>query len=107
MKIKLKITIIAFLMVSISGLSFAEDTKTEIKTESNSQAKTENNKKLNLWVDCGIGAMIFDNTAWAAATSNIIWDLGITATTSNIYLKKLVIAKKHKWHCMLEQPMLI
>ncbi len=33
---------------------------------------------------CGIGAMIFQETAVAAAISNIIWDLGTTAVTSNV-----------------------
>jgi len=37
---------------------------------------------LNPWTDCGIGAMVFDSTKWAAAISNVIWDLGLTATTS-------------------------
>lgn len=36
----------------------------------------------NIWRDCGIGALIFSETKWAAVTSNIIWDLGITASTS-------------------------
>lgn len=37
----------------------------------------------NAWRQCGIGAMIFPKTGWAAVTSNIIWDFGITATTSS------------------------
>jgi Protein of unknown function (DUF3015) len=32
--------------------------------------------------DCGIGAALFPETNWAAVTSNVIWDLGITAITS-------------------------
>lgn len=43
-----------------------------------------NSKVLNPWTDCGIGAMIFANTTWAAAISNVIWDLGTTAVTSNM-----------------------
>lgn len=35
------------------------------------------------WRDCGIGAMVFPSTAWAAVTSNITWDLGLTATSSS------------------------
>ncbi len=38
----------------------------------------------NVWRSCGIGAMIFTKTGWAAITSNIIWDLGTTATSSNV-----------------------
>lgn len=37
---------------------------------------------INPWTDCGIGAMIFQDIAPAAAISNIIWDLGTTAVTS-------------------------
>lgn len=37
----------------------------------------------NAWRQCGIGAMIFPRTGWAAVTSNIIWDAGTTATTSS------------------------
>lgn len=37
----------------------------------------------NAWTQCGIGAMIFTKTGWAAAISNIIWDLGTTATSSS------------------------
>jgi hypothetical protein len=36
----------------------------------------------NPFSDCGIGAALFANTKWAAVTSNIIWDVGITAITS-------------------------
>jgi len=36
----------------------------------------------NPFRDCGIGAAIFPNHHVAAATSNIIWDLGTTAVTS-------------------------
>lgn len=38
----------------------------------------------NIWRECGIGGMIFTKTGWAAITSNIIWDLGTTATTSQV-----------------------
>lgn len=41
-------------------------------------------EKLNPWKQCGIGAMIFDDNGTAAAISNIIWDLGTTAISSNI-----------------------
>lgn len=38
----------------------------------------------NVWRECGIGGMIFKDTGWAAITSNIIWDLGLSATSSNV-----------------------
>jgi hypothetical protein len=47
-------------------------------------AQTSTKKQLNPWIDCGIGALIFDETGWAAAISNIIWDWGITGTTSAV-----------------------
>ena len=36
----------------------------------------------NPYSDCGIGAAMFSETPWAAATSNALWDLGTTAVTS-------------------------
>ena len=36
----------------------------------------------NPFTDCGIGAALFTETKWAAVTSNVIWDLGITAIIS-------------------------
>lgn len=36
----------------------------------------------NPYSDCGIGAALFPETHWAAALSNVIWDLGSTAVTS-------------------------
>jgi len=43
-----------------------------------------NSKNLNPWTDCGIGAMIFTETGWVAAISNVTWDLGSTAVTSTL-----------------------
>ena len=40
--------------------------------------------KINPWTDCGIGAAIFSENGTAAAISNIIWDLGTTAVSSQI-----------------------
>lgn len=36
----------------------------------------------NPWTQCGIGAMIFSSTPWAAAISNVIWDFGTTASST-------------------------
>ena len=36
----------------------------------------------NPFTDCGIGAALFPDTKWAAVTSNVIWDIGITAIIS-------------------------
>jgi hypothetical protein len=47
------------------------------------QAAGKNKKALNPWVDCGIGAGLFPRTDWAAVSSNVIWDLGTTAVTSD------------------------
>jgi hypothetical protein len=37
----------------------------------------------NAWTQCGIGALIFPSYGILAAVSNVIWDLGTTATTSS------------------------
>ena len=47
----------------------------------------EAEESLNPWTKCGIGAIIFDSNETAAAISNIIWDLGTTAISSNISSK--------------------
>lgn len=36
----------------------------------------------NPYTDCGIGAALFPTVNWAAVTSNIVWDAGLTALTS-------------------------
>jgi hypothetical protein len=38
--------------------------------------------KKNPWRECGIGGMLFKETGWAAVLSNVIWDLGTTASSS-------------------------
>ncbi|WP_282177405.1 DUF3015 family protein [Vibrio nereis] len=48
------------------------------------QAMAEEKKPINPWTQCGIGAMIFQETAPAAAISNVIWDLGTTAVSSKV-----------------------
>jgi len=37
-----------------------------------------------IFKECGLGATIFPTTPVAAAVSNIIWDLGTTATSSDL-----------------------
>lgn len=54
----------------------------------------------NPFSDCGIGAAIFKDTAWAAATLNIIWDFGTTAVTSAT-LSPQTCAKKNVKAAML------
>jgi hypothetical protein len=39
---------------------------------------------INPWQQCGLGAMVFPDNGTVAAISNIIWDLGTTAVSSNI-----------------------
>jgi hypothetical protein len=41
-------------------------------------------EKINAWQHCGLGAAIFPDNGTAAAVSNIIWDLGTTALTSQM-----------------------
>jgi hypothetical protein len=48
----------------------------------------------NPYSECGIGAAIFKDTAWAAATSNVTWDLGTTAIISATASPETCSAKK-------------
>lgn len=50
----------------------------------------------NPYTECGIGAAIFPTVAWAAATSNAIWDLGTTALSSASMSPEMCNAKKVK-----------
>lgn len=52
--------------------------------------------KLNPWVDCGIGAMIFPGTPAGAVISNVIWDMGTTAVTSAGASKNTCESKRSK-----------
>ncbi|NDY91918.1 DUF3015 family protein [Ideonella livida] len=38
----------------------------------------------DVYTQCGIGAMLFADTSWAAVTSNILWDWGTTAISSDL-----------------------
>lgn len=46
------------------------------------------------YTECGIGAALFKNTAWAAAISNVTWDLGTTAVISALASPETCNAKK-------------
>jgi hypothetical protein len=70
----MKKTLVSALMVGAISVAAISPTATA----------AENKKQLNPWHDCGIGAMIFKDNGTAAAISNIIWDLGTTAVTSNV-----------------------
>ena len=48
----------------------------------------------NPYSECGIGAAIFPNTGWAAASSNVIWDIGITAVVSALSSPQTCQSKK-------------
>lgn len=41
----------------------------------------------NPWAECGIGAMVFEDNRMASAISNVIWDLGTTAVSSDVSSK--------------------
>lgn len=68
------------LLAAVPVIGFAQDAK----------------KELNPWIDCGIGAMLFDETTWAAVISNIIWDLGTTAVISDASSQHTCNSKKAK-----------
>lgn len=65
------------LLAAASVLALSAVTISEVQAE----------QKVNPWKQCGIGAMIFDDNGTAAAISNVIWDLGTTAISSNISSK--------------------
>jgi hypothetical protein len=50
----------------------------------------------NPFVDCGIGAALFPETAWAAVSSNVIWDIGTTAVISATASPETCSAKRVK-----------
>lgn len=56
----------------------------------------QSKRELNPWIDCGIGAMIFEETTWAAVSSNVIWDLGTTAVISDQSSQHTCNSKKAK-----------
>ena len=37
-----------------------------------------------IYTDCGLGGLIAQKTPWLAVTTNIVWDLGTTATSSDL-----------------------
>lgn len=82
----MKTAIISSLMVGVLAVA----------TMSSAPVKAENTKELNPWQDCGIGAMIFPANGVAAAISNIIWDLGTTAVSSNISSQESCDSRKAK-----------
>ena len=48
----------------------------------------------NPYSECGIGAAIFGDLGWAAASSNVIWDLVITAVVSAVSSPQTCSEKK-------------
>ncbi|MBQ0711827.1 MAG: DUF3015 family protein [Porticoccus sp.] len=59
-------------------------------------AKGEQGSGPSPYVECGIGAALFSNTSWAAVSSNVIWDLGLTALSSATSSPEMCNAKKVK-----------
>ncbi|MBL4602756.1 MAG: DUF3015 family protein [Emcibacteraceae bacterium] len=45
---------------------------------------TAQSQELNAWKHCGIGAMVWGEKETGAIISNVIWDLGTTALTSQV-----------------------
>lgn len=68
---KIKKTAIAFALLAIQA--FAANAQTNTGPAGSGP---------NPYTECGIGAALFRDVHWAAITSNVIWDLGITAITS-------------------------
>lgn len=68
-------------------------------------AQANSGKALNPWQDCGLGAMIFPENGVAAAISNVIWDLGTTAVTSNISSQDTCASSKAKTAMFIKATM--
>ncbi|MBI1422149.1 MAG: DUF3015 domain-containing protein [Gammaproteobacteria bacterium] len=83
MKFIIKAISVSLLFTLAVSNSFADETKQGDNNAAKQAETKEHQKTLNPWIDCGIGAMIFPDTTWAAVSSNIIWDLGTTAVTSD------------------------
>jgi hypothetical protein len=83
--------LVATMMLVAPLVSFAEG---EAAPAAGKVKMADTGQPMNPWTDCGIGAMIFDETKWAAVTSNVIWDFGITGTTSALSSKHVCEGKK-------------
>lgn len=66
-------------------------------------APVQAEEQLNPWVDCGIGAMIFKDVAAGAVISNVIWDLGTTAVSSNASSPETCESSRAKGAAMIQQ----
>jgi hypothetical protein len=49
-----------------------------------------------IYEECGIGAMLFKDSKTMAAISNVIWDLGTTATSTNVSSPETCAGKSAK-----------
>mgnify|MGYP000126707543 CR=1 FL=1 len=67
--------------------------------------QAESKKKLNPWQDCGLGAMVFPNNGVAAALSNVIWDLGTTAVTTNVSSQENCASEKAQTAMFIKSTM--
>ena len=80
-----KTAVLASLFLACSALAQAQDTPPSAP-EAKPAATTADDRRPgsgpNPFTDCGIGAALFPTVGWAAVTSNVIWDIGITALTS-------------------------
>jgi hypothetical protein len=75
------VSLAAGLSYGLAAMSADEGKAADSKTTSTTDPKAPGSGP-NPYTDCGIGAALFPNTHWAAVTSNVIFDLGITALTS-------------------------
>ena len=75
---KLKLSLVALALVAVSSAQAGDRDLGQIYRE------------------CGIGAMLFPNDGTLAIISNVIWDLGTTATSSNISSDKTCKGKRAK-----------
>jgi len=91
--LKLAASLLTLPLLALPLQSFAAKAKDD-QPKPKLEKVSSSGESMNPWTDCGIGAMIFDETKWAAVTSNIIWDYGLTATTSNVSSKQTCEGKR-------------
>lgn len=89
-----KLVLLSALLIAPTFAMAMDDATDQSASTTTTKAKKEQGSGPNPFTECGIGAAIFQNVGWAAATSNVIWDLGSTAITSALSSPETCNAKK-------------
>ncbi len=78
---KIKLSLVALALTAVTSTSLQADSGRSLG---------------DIYRECGIGAMLFPNDSTLAVISNVIWDLGSTATSSNVSSDSTCKGKKAK-----------